>query len=167
MNRFGNDMPMIRLDLLTPEELRTYLGRSIQDYADQHVQTGQWDSSHALSQSRDEFEKLLPKGVDTPDQYLRRIVDLVTGSKVGEVWYTLRREGGITRLWIYWIGIEEKFRRQGFASMVLRQLEVEARRLGAGQVALHVFGHNTAAQALYSKLGYETTNVVMAKTIPK
>jgi ribosomal protein S18 acetylase RimI-like enzyme len=42
---------------------------------------------------------------------------------------------------------------------------VVARRMGAETIRLHVFGHNTAARPLYVKLGYEPTNIVMAKPL--
>jgi ribosomal protein S18 acetylase RimI-like enzyme len=34
----------------------------------------------------------------------------------------------------------------------------------AETIRLHVFGHNAAARPLYVKLGYEPTNIVMAKS---
>jgi RimJ/RimL family protein N-acetyltransferase len=39
--------------------------------------------------------------------------------------------------------------------------------LGAGKVELHVFGHNHGARALYEKLGYTTTSIVMTKAVIK
>ena len=39
-------------------------------------------------------------------------------------------------------------------------------RLGLQGIALHVFGHNTGAQALYGKLGYVPTNINMFKAVP-
>jgi RimJ/RimL family protein N-acetyltransferase len=157
---------MIRLEPMTAEQLQAWLAGSIQEYANEHVQSGGWDPAEALENSRKEHAKLLPKGVDTPDNYLRILTDPDTGARVGELWYTLQHDGKITRIWIYWLGIDEKFRRHGYAEATLRQLDEEARRLGADRVALHVFGHNSAARALYLKMGYEATNVVMTKKLP-
>ena len=39
--------------------------------------------------------------------------------------------------------------------------------LGAEAIELHVFGHNQAAQALYEKLDYETTKIIMAKNLAR
>ncbi len=44
-------------------------------------------------------------------------------------------------------------------------LEIKVRELGLHTIALHVFGHNHAARAMYEKLGYITTNVQMLKTV--
>jgi ribosomal protein S18 acetylase RimI-like enzyme len=42
---------------------------------------------------------------------------------------------------------------------------VEARRLELSGIGLHVFGHNAGARLLYERLGYETTNLNMFKTL--
>ncbi len=157
---------MIRLDPMGQEELHRFLNWLIRDYADAHVRAGQWDPATALEQSRVEIEKLLPKGIETPDHFVRSAFDAATSSKVGEAWYNLRQDGRLTILWIYWIGVEAQFRRRGYGEMILRELEGEAKRLGASRIALHVFGDNTGARALYSKMGYSETNVVMSKPVP-
>jgi ribosomal protein S18 acetylase RimI-like enzyme len=59
--------------------------------------------------------------------------------------------------------VHERFRRRGYASRILELVEDKARELGAGKVELHVFGHNLGARALYEKLGYTATSIVMAK----
>jgi RimJ/RimL family protein N-acetyltransferase len=41
----------------------------------------------------------------------------------------------------------------------------QARELGADKVELHVFGHNQGARALYEKLGYTPTSIVMVKPL--
>ena len=56
-------------------------------------------------------------------------------------------------------------RRRGYAEQAMLALEKEARRMGAGTIRLHVFGHNSAARPLYEKLGYYPTNIVMAKDL--
>lgn len=43
--------------------------------------------------------------------------------------------------------------------------EDEVRKLGLFGIALHVFGHNNGAQALYAKLGYQPTNISLFKPI--
>ena len=66
---------------------------------------------------------------------------------------------------IYDVYIEETYRRRGIARGAMLLLENEARSLGAAKLALHTFGYNSAARALYEGLGYEITNINMAKTI--
>ncbi|HEU5369826.1 MAG TPA: GNAT family N-acetyltransferase, partial [Ktedonobacterales bacterium] len=65
----------------------------------------------------------------------------------------------------YDVRIDEAFRRRGYASQAFLELEHKARNLGAARISLHVFGNNHAAIDMYTKLGYEPTNVLMAKTL--
>lgn len=150
---------------MTPGELQVYLERSIPEYAADHVRSGRWKPEDAVERSRAEHQQLLPRGVETPDNYLRTVLDPDLGERIGEVWYALQRQEGSPRLFVYWIGIAEAHRRKGYASAVLLEVENEARRLGATRVVLHVFGDNLGARALYEKLGYSTTNLLMAKPV--
>jgi ribosomal protein S18 acetylase RimI-like enzyme len=156
---------VLRLDPMTPEELDRWLAHAIPAYAEDHVRAGRWDAANALELSRAEHARLIPQGVATPDQFLRTLRDAASGQVVGELWYALRKEGARTDLFVYWIGIAEAHRRRGYAREALRALEPEAKRLGADRIALHVFGENTGAQALYRSLGYEVTNLLMAKPV--
>ncbi|MFT6658063.1 GNAT family N-acetyltransferase [Maritalea sp.] len=49
-----------------------------------------------------------------------------------------------------------KFRRQGRAAKLLSSLLAKCKRLGATKAALQVVAQNTAARALYKKLGFST-----------
>ena len=44
-------------------------------------------------------------------------------------------------------------------------VETRVRELGLGAIALHVFGHNAPARALYASLGYEPTNLHLLKKL--
>lgn len=46
------------------------------------------------------------------------------------------------------------------------KVEAEGHERGLTGIALHVFGQNTGAQALYQKLGYLPTNINMFKQLP-
>ncbi len=156
---------MVELVPMSAEELRQFLAWSIPNYAEGHVRSGRWKEAEALERSRAEHAQLLPRGVETPDHYLRTVRDERRGERVGEVWYALQRSEGAPLLFIYWIGIDPAHRRKGYATEVFASVEKEARRLGAARVALHVFGDNDGARAFYAKLGYVETNVVMAKDL--
>jgi RimJ/RimL family protein N-acetyltransferase len=156
---------MIKLVAMSAEEFQTFLGWSIPDYAEAHVKAGRWNPNDAVERSKAEHAQLLPNGVETPDNYLRTVYDDALGRQVGEVWYALQKQDGWPQLFVYWIGIGKEFRQRGYATEVFRLLEAEAKRLGAARIALHVFGDNVGARALYEKLGYVTTNIVMAKDV--
>jgi len=148
---------------MTAEELVAYLARSIPEYAAEHVRTGEWTEAEALERSRADHAALLPEGVASPGHFLRTVHDAGTGRRVGEVWYGLRSVG--ERPEVYWIGIDPAFRRRGYAAATFRAVEDEARRLGADRLALHVFGANTGARALYETLGFVPVDLVLAKPV--
>ncbi len=156
---------MVELVPMTSEELAKFLEASIPDYAKAHVRSGRWKESESIERSRAEHRQLLPRGVETPDHYLRTVRAGKLGERVGEVWYAFQRQEGWPQVFVYWIGIDEAHRRKGYASEAFARVEEEGRRLGATRIALHVFGDNDGARAFYAKLGYAETNVVMAKPL--
>ncbi len=154
---------MIRLEPMAEARFREFWEATIARYADDNVAAGRWAPAGALARSRAEHERLLPKGLATPDEYLRDILDAASGERVGEVWYSHRSEDGPKQIWIFWLGIDPAHRRHGYAEAALAAVEGEARRLGSDRVGLHVFAANTGARALYEKVGFVTTNLVMWK----
>lgn len=156
---------MVRLDPMTSEEYDAFQAWMIPEYARSGVEQGTWSEAEAAGESAKQFASLLPKGRDTPDHFLRVVrADEVEG-RVGTVWYARRPTPAGVELFVYWIGVDEAFRRRGFASAVFTALEREAQRLGATSIALHVFGKNTGARALYERLGFRATNLRMARPV--
>jgi ribosomal protein S18 acetylase RimI-like enzyme len=156
---------MVRLAPMSPEEYQRFITGSTESYAQEHVRAGTWTEAESLDRAREEIRTLLPSGLETPDHFLRVILDEATGERAGELWFALQHEVGAPQLFVFWIGIDEPYRRRGFASATFHLLEQEARDRGAVRVALHVFGDNLNAQALYRKLGYVPTNIQMAKPV--
>ena len=154
---------MIALTPMTDKDYSAYLDRAVQGYADEHVKAGNWSQDEALERSRKEFEGLLPKGVQTPSNYIFTLLNEAS-EKVGFIWYAIQPERP-QRAFIYDFEVYETFRRRGYANQSLAAMEQDAKPRGVRQVELHVFGHNTAARALYRKAGFEETNVIMTKTI--
>jgi ribosomal protein S18 acetylase RimI-like enzyme len=105
--------------------------------------------------------------VDTPGQYLFSILAApepgLPARPVGMIWFAALE--GRPQAFIYDFAIDPAYRRRGYGAQALRALEAEVRAVGLESIALHVFGHNHGAQALYRKLGYEVTNLHMAKRL--
>jgi ribosomal protein S18 acetylase RimI-like enzyme len=97
----------------------------------------------------------------SPNQYLYTIE--AGAEPAGHLWVTFDPRTTGNTGFVYDLFVAEPFRRLGVATEAMRLLEVEAARLGARSLALHVFAFNQAARALYQKLGYEITNLRMAK----
>lgn len=155
----------VRLEPISQADFDVWLARTVGEYAQEKVQAGNYHVDEALERAAQEFRELLPEGRSTPGQHLFSIVDVVSGDHVGVVWFAERPRGPRSEAFIYDLVIQEAFRRRGYGRAAMIALEEEVRRLGIGRIGLHVFGHNRAAWALYDQLGYEVTNVNMAKTL--
>src|SRR3972149_3780449 len=154
---------MISLRVMTEEEFQAFLAESIPEYASEKVKAGNWTAEEALERSREAHAKLLPQGLDSPNQHLYAIEHEAT--HVGRLWLSVDPQTAGSAGFIYDLFVDEPFRRQGIAGEAMRLLEKEALRLGVNSLALHVFGYNLAARALYQKLGYEITNINMSKAL--
>jgi ribosomal protein S18 acetylase RimI-like enzyme len=150
------------MDEASFREYRKYL---IRGYAADKARAGVWSADEAEDRSEKEVDGLLPEGTATRDHYLYSVRNESGPAEVGILWISTRDSGAGRSLWIYDIMVHERFRRRGYASRILELVEDKARELGAGKVEFHVFGHNLGARALYEKLGYTATSIVMAKPV--
>jgi RimJ/RimL family protein N-acetyltransferase len=155
----------VRLVVMDEASFRGYRSRLARDYAADKVRAGIWSADGAEGRAVEELEGLLPRGTRTRDHYLYSVRDELVPAEVGTVWISPRDSGAGRSLWIYDIIVHEEYRRRGYARRILHMVEDKARELGASRVELHVFGHNHGARALYEKLGYTPTDIVMAKPV--
>lgn len=158
-------MATVELRPMTAEEFAEFRETEPEGYGAEMVRAGTWSAAEAPAKAREEFARLLPQGLETPQHFLRTIRRAPDGVRVGLLWWGFQPTGRGTECFIWDIAILPAFRRQGFAEAAIRALEGEARRAGAREVALHVFGTNRAAIALYEKLGFGATNVRMSKDL--
>ena len=154
---------MIELRPMTKDDYERWLPGNIAEYAAEHVKTGRWTAAEAPRKAREEFDRIAPQGMATPDHVFYSIVRTSDGTPVGMLWIHAQRPQ--QRAYVFNIEIFAPFRRKGHATQALRLLETEARDMGLTSIGLHVFGHNIAAVGLYGKLGYAPTNINMAKAL--
>jgi GNAT superfamily N-acetyltransferase len=148
---------------MTEAEFHRFLAVSVPEFASEKVKAGNWTPEEALEKSRKTHEDLLPRGLESPNQYLYTIQD--GAAQVGRIWLSVDPETAGGAGFIYDLFVAEPYRRKGIAEQAMLRLEKEALRLGVGSLALQVFGYNTVARSLYEKLGYETTNINMLKVL--
>lgn len=156
---------MVRLEPMDEAEFQDYLKESIPEYAQEHVKAGRWSSEEALQRAREEYEQILPDGLQTKDQYVFSVVDEGTATNVGMLWFAVRIRGQKPSAYVFDVIIAENYRRRGYGEQAFRALEEKVHELGIETISLHVFGHNYAARAMYEKLGYIPTNITMSKTL--
>jgi len=149
---------------ITVAEFAAWRDLAIPDYADEQVRAGQWSRDAALALARRALDALLPQGLDTPDHELFSVLD-AAGRPVGTLWFAVQARGEARVAYVYDIVIDAGHRRQGHAERAFAALEQEAARRGLAGIALHVFGHNRGAQALYAKLGFVPTNIHLFKPL--
>ena len=154
---------MIKIVPMTNADYHTYLAKTVVEYAAEKVQAGNWTEAESLERSRLEFEHYLPQGVQTPGNFVNKLLN-EGGETVGYLWYA-RQPNRPEVAFIYDFEIYAGFRRRGYADQALNALAAQARTQGFRRIELHVFGHNTAARELYKKAGYIETNIQMARDL--
>ena len=155
---------MTVLRAMTPSEYAVWLEATIPAYAAEKVVSGLWSEEASLELSKKEFHELLPQGLETPDNYLFRIVDSKS-TPVGILWFAVKTRFNAPVAYVYDVVVAPERRHEGHAYRAFIALEEQVRRLGLSGIALHVFGHNTGAQSLYAKLGFRPTNISLFKSV--
>lgn len=149
---------------ITDDEYTAWLATVVPEYAADKVASGQWPEDTALALSLQEYASLLPQGPATAHHHLYTVVD-AQGAAVGTLWFVEEERARQRIAYVYDVHIVPAQRRRGHAWRAFQAMEREVAALGLGGIALHVFGHNRAAQALYLKLGYAITNLNMYKPV--
>ena len=155
-------MPVLRT--MTPYEYADWIKATIPAYAADKVAAGQWSEEESLQLASKGYEELLPQGLATPENYFYTIEDS-DGMPVGVLWFMVKTMFNARVAYVYDVEVQPHHRRRGHAYRAFRALEEEATKLGLTGIALHVFGHNTDAQALYAKLGFRPTNINLFKSV--
>lgn len=155
---------MASLRPMTEAEYATWLATAIPAYAADKVESGQWSAATADDRSKAEYEELLPQGLATPDHHLYTLED-DDAAPVGVLWFAVQTLFDARIAYVYDVSVVPHRQREGHALQAFHALEDEVRRLGLAGIALHVFGHNKGARALYAKLGFEPTNISLFKAL--
>lgn len=149
---------------MSESEYAAWLAEAIPAYALDKVATGQWSDEESLELSKKDFDELLPQGQATPDSFLHTIVDSRTAA-VGVLCFTVKTRFNARIAYVIDVSVRTERQREGHAHRAFLALEDEVRKFGLSGIALHVFGHNTGARALYAKLGYQPTNISLFKQV--
>lgn len=152
---------MIALLELSDDDFADFSRRSISDYAAHMIETREWTPSSALENAIAMFQDLLPQGRSTPTHYFFSIHRMDQDDDIGSIWVKIDSHTRVA--FLFDIFIDAKYRGRGYASRAMMQVEDYARKNGAEIVQLHVFGHNQAAENLYTKLGYRVSHATMTK----
>jgi len=137
---------------MTDKEFKSYKEWFIKDYSSDLIKSGRSSIDEACANAKEVFERLLPQGLHTKDNYIYTILSSNT-EDIGIIWYKQDKNYGF----IYDFLIREKYRKKGYGYEVLTEIEKDAIKKDINLMGLHVFEFNESAISLYNKLGYEVT----------
>jgi ribosomal protein S18 acetylase RimI-like enzyme len=154
----------LMLRKMTPEEYGSWLATVSISYARDKVKAGQWLEEDASLRAAHELNCLLPEGLSTPGHHILMICDAYE-APVGSIWVAAQDSLEASQAYLYDLQVWPAFRRLGYATAALRELEEFVNALGYSGIELHVFAHNDGAYNLYAKTGYRPTGIGMRKTL--
>ena len=160
-------MAPVTLVPMTVPEFDDYLDKSIRNYAAEKIRAGAWLENDAYRLATEQFDKLLPQGIDTVNQHLYSVTDAARRNRVGIIWVGVKDRSPVPGAWIWDIMIFEQYRRKGYASETLRALDRALSSMNIHSVSLHVFGHNAPAISLYQNSGFRTMDITMTKSVTR
>ncbi len=143
-------MKNVVLRQMTEEEYRNWRAWSVKNYINEMVKTRNLNRTDAKAQAETEFSNLLPDHLSTVNHFLYS-ADSADGNTVGMIWYEHCEP---LRVFICDFIVYDGFRRMGYGSLILKELERMLRQDGIARIELHTFENNAAARSLYKKCGF-------------
>ena len=153
------------LEPMSKECFPSYIEYLIVQYAQENVDAGRWPKAGALTRSREDTEKQLPRGIETENNYFFEIKVPEINESVGWIWLSLENSDITNTVFIYDLEIKAEYRRQGYAKLALKEIEGFAATHKVANIGLHVFSQNEGARALYAEMGFQTVSLNMMKKV--
>lgn len=147
---------MIQLRKMTEEEYQRFKAFSIADYAEDLIRGQDLSREQALRDSEDNFNALLPDGLETEGSFLMKIEDPQRGKDVGWIWffYTPDEDEDMSLVFLSDFLVYEEERRKGYATAALHEMNRIAKAAGCSRSMLYVWEHNPGGKSLYEACGY-------------
>lgn len=152
-----------KLQQMTEEEFDQYLAYFMPDYAKDLAENYMIPYEKAMKESKELMDQLLPDKQNSAEQLVYNIYSTDEDKTVGVIWYNIQSDSN--KAYIYHIFIKAEFRKKGFATLVLQELEESMKSVGVTSMGLNVFGTNPNAYKLYKKLGYQVQSTAMGKRV--
>ena len=158
----SSQAPAVTLRPMTEAEYAEMRAAIEENYAQDVARAMDIPIEEARATAAKQFADLLKDGLATEGQYLWKVVADEDGA-VGDLWTFV--DPGKRRAFIYFIGIDERYRGKGYGKAAMLALEAAVTPKGADHIDLNVFGDNTTAFRLYEGLGYRPTAMNMRKVL--
>jgi len=156
---------MVKLVPMNELEFEMYVQYSIQEYAQEQEKSGRESEDEGVHEAEQQYQQLLPQGLQTPNHTLCMIVDEERDRSVGVLWFDLHAQENERQVNINDIVIFEEFRRRGYAKRAIQLLEKQAIELGATSVVLRTLEPNESMRILYERLKHMVASMSMSKSL--
>ena len=124
---------------------------SISNYIKELIATGEYSEIEAKEEAEEDFNSYLTNGLSTTNHHLF-VAENDNGTSVGMIWY--ETESPDARVFIADFVVYDEYRRMGYGSAILAEVERILKLNAIPCIRLHVFEHNTTAIKLYEKCGF-------------
>jgi GNAT superfamily N-acetyltransferase len=154
---------------MTSQEMAGWLAEQRREYIASRVASGEpapiAEASSAASNARLFPDETPAEGHDVFVLVDTMNTDDAEAADVGFLWIGPYPDDRANAMWVWSVAVEERHRGRGLGRAAMLLAEDEARRRGATELGLNVFGFNDVAIGLYHSLGYETSSVQMRKLL--
>jgi ribosomal protein S18 acetylase RimI-like enzyme len=147
----------------TDDEAAVLLERSKETYVEALQGRRGLSAREAATKADADTDRLVPQGERTPGNVF--LTARRGGRMLGGVWAAVQGPDRAGEAWIYFLWVDPSQRRRGLARRLVERTAAEVRALGAGHLALNVFGDNAGAIALYDALGFRVTAQQMSLSL--
>ena len=156
---------MIQLVPMNEERYNTFMEISRQDQIQGQILARYWKVDEAEKNMEQMEKQVIPHGLETENHHFYSLKEIDSEKIVGGLWYMIMEQSGEHIIFVVDIQVYQGFRRLGYGSQAFRILEQYASDRGISSIVLNVFEHNVAARAMYNKLGYSGSGIIMTKTL--
>ncbi len=155
--------PAVSLRPMSERQFGRYRAQAEESYAESIAASGTLPLEEARAKSAADFARLLPAGLDTPEQLFWTGYDADT--EVGMVWLNIAAKSDGLHAFGYDFIVREGLRRKGYGRAIVVAAEHLCRDRGVVAIGLNVFGHNHGARSLYEQMGFEVTATLLRKSL--
>lgn len=153
--------PSAALNPMTRQDFDAYVPYVVADYARRTAAAGVISKDEALTRAHNEFSRLLPQGLQTPDNRLYMITVDGETSSIGRLWYVLRGSADNRYAMILNMEIDAAHRGRGYGRSVMRACAASALTNGAKGLRINLLGEDTENRHLYESLGMSPMSILM------
>lgn len=152
---WGEILPDIELKDCTAKEFREFKRKSLQNFVEERLKV---EPKTFRSAAMVDAVKQFDLYCNQPN----KVSKVMAGKNhVGWLWWMI--SGG--RFYSMHVIIESPFRRQGYGTAIVKEIESIAKSMGYTQVWGQIFADNTASIVVHTKAGYKVTNYILMKEI--